>query len=147
MFNWCPSESHFIKSNSAHFFEQNGLNGSLATLLHVGHLLFFFFNWTILLFVIQKTTTSVKTFLSWFTLPFLICWLSLSIYLGMKKVKSPTFSLVEEYKYNKIDITHIDLYRIKTIDELHSIGFFEYLDSKNLWIRKLTQHFDSILFS
>ena len=48
-------------------------------------------------------------------------------------VNSPTFSIINEYlnEDNNI-IYHIDLYRIKNIDELHSIGFFEYLDSKNL---------------
>ena len=48
-------------------------------------------------------------------------------------VNSPTFSIINEYfTRDKKNIYHIDLYRIKHIDELHSIGFFEYLDSKNL---------------
>jgi tRNA threonylcarbamoyladenosine biosynthesis protein TsaE len=48
-------------------------------------------------------------------------------------VNSPTFPIINEYlTRDKKIIYHIDLYRIKTIDELHSIGFFEYLDSKNL---------------
>ena len=48
-------------------------------------------------------------------------------------VNSPTFSIINEYiTRDKKIVYHIDLYRIKTIDELHSIGFFEYLDSKNL---------------
>jgi len=48
-------------------------------------------------------------------------------------VNSPTFSIINEYlnEDNNI-IYHIDLYRIKNIDELHSIGFFEYLESDNL---------------
>ena len=48
-------------------------------------------------------------------------------------VNSPTFSIINEYltRDEKI-VYHIDLYRIKHIDELHSIGFFEYLDSKNI---------------
>ena len=48
-------------------------------------------------------------------------------------VNSPTFSIINEYiTRDKKIVYHIDLYRIKHIDELHSIGFFEYLDSKNL---------------
>ena len=48
-------------------------------------------------------------------------------------VNSPTFSIINEYlSDNKKTIYHIDLYRIKNIDELHSIGFFEYLESNNL---------------
>ena len=48
-------------------------------------------------------------------------------------VNSPTFSIINEYlTRDKKIVYHIDLYRLKTIEELHSIGFFEYLDSKNL---------------
>ncbi len=48
-------------------------------------------------------------------------------------VNSPTFSIINEYlSEDKKTIYHIDLYRIKNIDELHSIGFFEYLQSNNL---------------
>ena len=48
-------------------------------------------------------------------------------------VNSPTFSIINEYlSEDKKTIYHIDLYRIKNIDELHSIGFFEYLESNNL---------------
>ena len=48
-------------------------------------------------------------------------------------VNSPTFSIINEYlSHDKKTIYHIDLYRIKNIDELHSIGFFEYLGSNNL---------------
>ena len=48
-------------------------------------------------------------------------------------VNSPTFSIINEYlNEDKNIIYHIDLYRIKNIDELHSIGFFEYLESDNL---------------
>ena len=48
-------------------------------------------------------------------------------------VNSPTFSIINEYlSDDKKTIYHIDLYRIKNIDELHSVGFFEYLESNNL---------------
>ena len=48
-------------------------------------------------------------------------------------VNSPTFSIINEYlSEDKKTIYHIYLYRIKNIDELHSIGFFEYLESNNL---------------
>ena len=50
-----------------------------------------------------------------------------------ENVNSPTFSIINEYlSEDKKNIYHIDLYRIKNIDELHSIGFFEYLESSNL---------------
>ena len=42
-------------------------------------------------------------------------------------VTSPTFALLNEY-YGSIPLFHFDLYRIKTVDDLYAIGFFDYLD-------------------
>ncbi len=41
-------------------------------------------------------------------------------YTGM--VKSPTFSLIESYQIESIELFHLDLYRLDTADELYSIG-------------------------
>ncbi len=41
---------------------------------------------------------------------------------------SPSFAIVNEYK-GKQKITHIDFYRLKRVEELHDIGFEEYLSS------------------
>ncbi len=49
-----------------------------------------------------------------------------------ENVKSPTFSLVNEYIENDLIIFHFDLYRINSENELDSIGFYEYLDSGKL---------------
>tara|TARA_B100001778_G_scaffold334242_1_gene344957 strand:- start:1758 stop:2177 length:420 start_codon:yes stop_codon:yes gene_type:complete len=49
-----------------------------------------------------------------------------------ENVKSPTFSLVNEYIENDLVIFHFDLYRINKENELDSIGFYEYLDSGKL---------------
>ena len=49
-----------------------------------------------------------------------------------ENVKSPTFSLVNEYIENDLIIFHFDLYRINKENELDSIGFYEYLDSEKL---------------
>lgn len=43
-------------------------------------------------------------------------------------VKSPTFTLVNEYKGGKIPVFHFDMYRIEDEDSLYSIGFYDYLD-------------------
>ena len=46
------------------------------------------------------------------------------------QVSSPTFSIVNQYISEAHGpIYHFDLYRIKGIEELEDIGFFEYLDS------------------
>ncbi len=42
-------------------------------------------------------------------------------------VSSPTFSLVHEYRGDKV-LYHFDMYRIATFEDLCSTGFFDYLD-------------------
>ncbi|MBI3512258.1 MAG: tRNA (adenosine(37)-N6)-threonylcarbamoyltransferase complex ATPase subunit type 1 TsaE [Bacteroidetes bacterium] len=53
--------------------------------------------------------------------------------LGVKDVmSSPSFSIVNEYRDKKnIPVYHIDLYRIKSIDEAMNAGVEEYLYSGN----------------
>lgn len=46
-------------------------------------------------------------------------------------VSSPSFSIINEYRTDQKSIFHFDLYRIKEIEELEEIGFFDYLDSGN----------------
>jgi tRNA threonylcarbamoyladenosine biosynthesis protein TsaE len=50
-------------------------------------------------------------------------------------VSSPTFNIVNTYKTEEgFNVHHFDLYRIKHIEELDEIGFWEYLDSGDLCI-------------
>ena len=44
-------------------------------------------------------------------------------------IKSPTFSLVETYQVNGLDIHHFDLYRIHEASELEYIGFRDYFSA------------------
>lgn len=44
-------------------------------------------------------------------------------------VSSPTFALVNEYSAAKTTIYHLDLYRLKNIDEAFDIGIIDYLHS------------------
>ena len=44
------------------------------------------------------------------------------------KVKSPTFTLVNEYRTKPTPVFHFDMYRIDGEDDLYSIGFYDYLD-------------------
>lgn len=44
------------------------------------------------------------------------------------EASSPTFSIVNEYKYPEGVVYHFDLYRLEHPEELIEIGFEEYLD-------------------
>ena len=44
-------------------------------------------------------------------------------------VRSPTFTIVNEYRGGKAPVFHFDMYRITGDDDLYSIGFDDYVDS------------------
>ena len=44
------------------------------------------------------------------------------------RVKSPTYTIVNEYKGEGVSLFHFDLYRISDDDELYSTGFYDYLN-------------------
>ena len=48
---------------------------------------------------------------------------------GRANVKSPTYTIVNEYKVGNVKIYHFDLYRISDSDDLESIGYHEYVES------------------
>ena len=48
---------------------------------------------------------------------------------GRANVKSPTYTIVNEYKVGGKNIYHFDLYRIADGDDLESIGYHEYVES------------------
>ena len=48
-------------------------------------------------------------------------------YFGFERVKSPTYSLVESYQNEVINIHHMDCYRLSDPQELEYIGIREYL--------------------
>jgi len=53
-------------------------------------------------------------------------------YFGFDKVKSPTYTLVESYQNESIDIHHFDCYRLSDPEELEYIGIREYLRPNSL---------------
>jgi len=48
---------------------------------------------------------------------------------GRAIVKSPTYTIVNEYRVGGVNIYHFDLYRIADGDDLESIGYHEYVES------------------
>lgn len=50
-------------------------------------------------------------------------------YFGLQdEISSPTFTIVNEYYTNKLNIYHFDVYRLEDIDEFLAIGGEEYFD-------------------
>ena len=47
---------------------------------------------------------------------------------GVTAVKSPTYTVVNEYKNGVLPLFHFDMYRIGNSDDLYSIGYDDYLD-------------------
>ena len=50
-------------------------------------------------------------------------------FFGRANVKSPTYTIVNEYKVGNKNVYHFDLYRIADGDDLESIGYHEYVES------------------
>ena len=51
-------------------------------------------------------------------------------YFGLgNEISSPTFTVVNEYKKENINIYHFDVYRLDDIDEFYAIGGEEYFES------------------
>lgn len=48
-------------------------------------------------------------------------------YFGADGAQSPTFAIVNEYE-GRTPVFHFDLFRISSLQELYSMGFFDYLE-------------------
>lgn len=67
---------------------------------------------------------------------------SLAKALGIEEVvNSPTFSIVNEYEFNKGVLYHFDLYRIEEAEELFDIGFEEYFLKEGIIIIEWAEKF------
>ncbi len=58
------------------------------------------------------------------------------------EVSSPTFALVHEYLGCTPTLYHFDMYRVHTMDDLYSTGFFDYLEGESIlaveWSENIT---------
>ena len=60
------------------------------------------------------------------------------------RVKSPTYTIVNEYRRGKVPVFHFDLYRIESENDLDSIGFEEYVQS-GICIAEWCEHIGTAL--
>ncbi|MBL6649600.1 MAG: tRNA (adenosine(37)-N6)-threonylcarbamoyltransferase complex ATPase subunit type 1 TsaE [Flavobacteriaceae bacterium] len=51
-----------------------------------------------------------------------------------ENVSSPTYALIHEYESEKGLVIHMDLYRLKNIDELNNLGVAEYFNNRKVII-------------
>lgn len=50
-------------------------------------------------------------------------------YFGLEnEISSPTFTIVNEYHADNLNIYHFDVYRLEDVDEFYAIGGEEYFD-------------------
>lgn len=59
------------------------------------------------------------------------------------RVKSPTYTIVNEYRRGEIPIFHFDLYRVEDSDDLEGFGFDEYVLNGSCiteWSENITEH-------
>lgn len=49
-------------------------------------------------------------------------------------VRSPTYGLIAEYETNAGRVLHLDLYRLRSADELAALGLGDYLPDSRLWL-------------
>ena len=60
-------------------------------------------------------------------------------------VRSPTFTIVNEYRSGKTPVFHFDMYRIGDEDELYSIGFYDYTDKGGICLTEWSENIEYAL--
>ena len=65
-------------------------------------------------------------------------------YFGISGVKSPTYTVVNEYR-GRVRIFHFDMYRISDADDLYSIGYDEYIESDGYSIIEWSENIADLL--
>ena len=65
-------------------------------------------------------------------------------YFGISNVKSPTYTVVNEYRGKK-DVFHFDMYRIDGEDDLYSIGYDDYVDRDGYIIVEWSENIEDMI--
>lgn len=62
-------------------------------------------------------------------------------YFGIQGVKSPTYTIVNEYR-GRVRIFHFDMYRIADGDDLYSIGYDDYVETDGYCIAEWSENIE-----
>lgn len=60
-------------------------------------------------------------------------------------ITSPTFTIVNEYDTGRLKLNHFDVYRVSDPDEIHAIGFDDYIFSDAVSIIEWANYIEEIL--
>ena len=63
--------------------------------------------------------------------------------LSLGGVRSPTYTIVNEYRSGTLPVFHFDMYRIEDEDDLASIGFYDYLEKDGYCICEWSENITS----
>lgn len=61
------------------------------------------------------------------------------------EVASPTFAIVNEYKGEKVNLYHFDMYRIMNEESLETTGFYDYLSENAIIVIEWFENISSII--
>lgn len=64
---------------------------------------------------------------------------------GISGVKSPTYTVVNEYRGGGVRIYHFDMYRITDGDDLYSIGYDDYIEADGYAIAEWSENVEEFL--
>ena len=65
-------------------------------------------------------------------------------YFGIDGVRSPTFTVVNEYR-GRVSIFHFDMYRITDGDDLYSIGYDDYIEKDGYSVIEWSENIEDFL--
>lgn len=65
-------------------------------------------------------------------------------YFGISGVKSPTYTVVNEYR-GRVRIFHFDMYRITDGDDLYSTGYDDYVESEGFTIAEWSENVEDFI--
>lgn len=65
-------------------------------------------------------------------------------YFGIAGVKSPTYTVVNEYA-GRVRIFHFDMYRLSDEDDLYSIGYDDYVNSAGYCISEWSEKIERLI--